>query len=113
MGTNAIEEQNLGCIVGSHESFLGSALFSYERGLVQHWTDFFRMGWADVLYHDRLHELISELRGVVANDRGTLIVLDKVFDIAATTDDDQVTNPMRSDIVHTTHLGADYVHTYF
>lgn len=90
VGTAAIEEQNLGCIVGLHESYLGSALFSYERGLVQHWTDFFRGGYFDVVYHDRLSELIGELRGVVMGDRGMLTVLDKVFDIAATTDDDQV-----------------------
>ena len=91
VGTAAIEEQNLGCIVGLHESYLGSALFSFGKGHVKHWTDFFREGWADIVYHDRLWDLIRDLRSAVASDRGMLTILDKVFDIAAGTDDDQVT----------------------
>jgi hypothetical protein len=98
VGTGPIEEQRLGCIVGLHESYLGCALFSYERGLVQHWTDFFREGWADIIYHDRLWDLIRHLRAAVLTDRGMLTILDRVFDIAANTDDDQVVGAARKKI---------------
>lgn len=98
MGTAPIEEQNLSCIVGLHESYLGSALFSFERGHVIHWTDFFRQAWAGTIYHDRLWDLIRDLRACVLTDKGMLTILDKVFDIAASTDDDQVVGAARKKI---------------
>ena len=90
LGSAQIEEQNLGCIVGLHESYLGSALAAHAKGSVLHWTDYFRQSWADIIYHDRLHLLIKDLRTSIMGDKGTLTVLDKVFSVAASTDDDEV-----------------------
>jgi hypothetical protein len=96
LGNVTIEEQNLSRIVGLHESYLGSALSAHSKGAVTHWTDFFRQSWADIIYHDRLWTFIKDLRASVAIDRGMVAVIDKVYSIAASTDDDQVFNRLKS-----------------
>jgi hypothetical protein len=96
LGSVTIEEQNLSRIVGLHESYLGSALSAHSKGAVTHWTDFFRQSWADIIYHDRLWTFIKDLRASVASDRGMVTVIDKVYSIAASTDDDQVCNRFKS-----------------
>ena len=99
VGTSEVEEQNLSCVVGLHESYLGSALHSFEQGIVQHWTEFFRQDWTGTIYHDKLWDLIRDLRSSVLTDKGMLMVLEKVFDIAASTDDDQVVAAARRKII--------------
>ena len=97
IGTATIEEQNLDCIVGLHESYLGSALASFDSGRVLHWIDYFRQGWAEVLYHDRVWDLLSALRESVIGDRGISRIVEQVLDVAASTDDDQVNAFWRKD----------------
>ena len=99
VGTSEVEEYNLSCVVGLHESYLGSALHSYEQGIVQHWTEYFRQDWAGTIYHDKLWDLIRDLRSSLLTDKGMLMVLEKVFDIAASTDDDQVVAAARRKII--------------
>lgn len=99
VGTERVEERNLSCIVGVHESYLGCALHSYEKGLVKHWIDYFRQDWAATLHHDKLWDLIRDLRSTLLTDKGMLTILEKVFDIAASTDDDQVVGAARRKIV--------------
>jgi hypothetical protein len=99
VGTVAVEEQNLACVVGLHESYLGSALHAYEQGTVQHWTEFFRQDWTGTVYHDKLWDLVRDLRSSVLTEKGMNLVLEKVFDIAASTDDDQVVAAARRKII--------------
>ena len=98
-GTAPIEEKNLSCIVGVHESYLGSALHSYEHGLVKHWIDFFRHDSAETIHHDKLWDLIRDMRSTLLTDKGMFTVLEKVFDIAASTDDDQVVGAAKRKII--------------
>lgn len=83
--------------MGLHESYLGSALASFDSGRVLHWIDYFRQGWAEVLYHDRVWDLLSALRESVIGDRGISRIVEQVLDVAASTDDDQVNAFWRKD----------------
>lgn len=106
LGSAQIEEQNLSCIVGLHESYLGSALAAHAKGSVLHWTEYFRQSWADIIYHDRLHLLVKELRSSIMSDKGMLTVLGKVYSVAASTDDDEVLHSFSL----LCHLLIHYVH---
>jgi hypothetical protein len=99
VGSDPVEEKNLSCLVGVHESYLGCALHSYEHGLVRHWVDYFRQDWAGTVHHDKLWDLIRDLRSSLLTDKGMLVILEKVFDIAASTDDDQVVGAARQKII--------------
>jgi hypothetical protein len=99
IGTLPIEEKNLSRIAGHHEAYLNSAMYSYENGLVDHWTDFFRQNWATAIFHDRFADLVRDLRDAVQTDKGMLMILDKVFEIADSTEDDQVVADVRRKIV--------------
>lgn len=81
----------MACIAGLHESYLGSALAHFDSGRVIHWIDYFRQGWAEILYHDRIFGLLGALRMAVIDDRGMSRIIEQVLDVAASTDDDQVT----------------------
>jgi hypothetical protein len=99
LGTVSVESRNLSSLVGLHESYLNSAIYSFENGLVSHWIDFFRQDWACALYHDRFADLIQDLREAVRTDKGMLVILDKVFEIADSTEDDQVVAAVRRKII--------------
>lgn len=70
LGNEAVEVQNLQCLVGLHESYLNSAVASYENHLVDDWIAFFRQGWACALYHDKFRDFCSSLQQLLAKDDG-------------------------------------------
>lgn len=70
LGNEAVEVQNLECLVGLHESYLNSAVASYESHLVDDWITFFRQGWAFALYHDKFRDFCSTLQQLLKKDDG-------------------------------------------
>jgi hypothetical protein len=92
VGKTLIEHKNVSKFVGMHESFLNSALYSYEEGKIDDWIDWFRGEWSTALFHDKLSLMNSNIRSSLSTDKGTYTILDKVTDaIEKSTDNDKVT----------------------
>lgn len=77
-------------LVGWHESFLNSAVFAYESGIVSDWVNFFNDDWAMALKFDRFPLLVHSLCKLLHSDKGMLSVLEKIFENAESTDDNDV-----------------------
>lgn len=88
IGKKKIEMKNLRCIVGTHENLLNGAVLAFTKGDVNDWISYFRQDWARILYYDKFVELLRLLQRVVRNDKGLLDVVEKVFEIANSSPDD-------------------------
>lgn len=84
-----VEDRNLACLVGWHDSYLNFAINSFEKGLVDDWIRYFREGWASVLYYDKFPEFALSVGRVLENDKGMFMIMDDVFDMASRIADDQ------------------------
>ena len=87
MGTESVSMSNLSCLVGLHESFLNSAVASYEAQLIPDWIPFLRQGWAFGLYHDRFPEFLKMMEAMMTKDEGMLTVIKSIADAMATSPD--------------------------
>jgi hypothetical protein len=81
----AIEERNLGRIVGWHESFLNCAVTAYDSGRVDDWVDFFRETWVSAILHDKFSMLADRLRQSLRTDNGAFVIIEDVLEAAEQT----------------------------
>jgi len=88
IGKKAIEESNFKRLPGWHESYLNNALYSFGKGLVTDWVEYFRGAWAQPLYHDKFSALARNLARLISLDKGLLVLLDKVLAVAESSIDD-------------------------
>lgn len=82
VGEDPVEPYNLRHIPGKHEALLNSACYAYSHGLVQDWIAFFRSNWCHALFHDQFIDLLASLRRVLQTDKGTILVMNRVFENA-------------------------------
>ena len=91
IGKSDVEARNLSKLIGVHESFLNSAMHSYEEGKVEDWIEWFRGEWCSALYHDKLSQMNESIREALSTDKGTYTTLDKVQDaIDASTENEKL-----------------------
>lgn len=77
-------------LVGWHESFLNSAFYSFESDAVNDWISYFNDEWSSGLKFDRFPLLAQSLCKVLQSDKGMLSILEKIFENAESTDDNDV-----------------------
>ncbi|DAZ99118.1 TPA: hypothetical protein N0F65_008423 [Lagenidium giganteum] len=77
-GDEAVEANNLQCLVGMHESYLNSAVESFASGFVTDWIQFFRQKWTSALYHDRFQEFCVHLSTFLKKDDGIKQLVDDI-----------------------------------
>ena len=99
IGQEHIELRNYAQLIGWHESYLNNASFTFSSGLVHDWVTFFRDGWANASYHDKFVELASTLRKALEADKTLFTILDKVFETAESSSDDQLVAGKRREIL--------------
>lgn len=99
IGQEQVEMRNLSQIIGWHESFVNNVSYSYSAGLVRDWISFFREGWATALCHDKFPELASGLRKALEGDKNLFGILDRVFEQAENSSDDQLVAGTRREII--------------
>lgn len=90
--------KNLCKLVNYHESFLNSAVYSYENGIVSDWITFLREDWAQILFHDKFKDFVNKLKKMIQNDKGVISIVDKVFEIADSSPDDSFVEMSRRKI---------------
>lgn len=98
-GKNSVEARNLSKLVGMHESYLNEAVHSFEEGMVYDWIDFFREEWSSAVYHDKFAEFIEVVRTMLASDKGTYTILDRISDaLEKTTENEVITEEWKMSI---------------
>lgn len=87
IGEDAVEERNLSQLLGLHEALLNGAIYTYESKEVDDvhwdWISFFRGSWAAALYHDKFPSLLQAMRLTLKTDKGMLLMLQRVLEMAA------------------------------
>lgn len=89
----------LSTFVGWHESFLNSAIYAYEVGNVNDWYEFLHMPWSQALCFDKFPALCEVIALSINSDKGMITLLEKVFENADSTDDDDVIAAARRNII--------------
>ena len=69
---------------------MNSAVFAYESGIVGDWVSFLNDDWATALKFDRFPLLVQSLCKLLQSDKGMLSILEKTFENAESTDDNDV-----------------------
>lgn len=82
LGEDQVENRNFALLPGIHESFLNAAAHTHTRGLITDWVEFLRQDWAAAIYQDRFPVLVHALRRSLANDKGMMVMLNRVFERA-------------------------------
>jgi hypothetical protein len=99
IGRVQIEERNISRLVGYHESYMNSATYAYEKGLIKDWIDYFREDWASLLYHDKFLEFINYQRESLTTDKCSVATLEQVFQMAEIDTDDQNVSITRKELI--------------
>lgn len=99
IGRVKIEERNISRLVGYHESYMNSATYAYEKGLIKDWIDYFREDWASLLYHDKFLEFIIYQRESLTTDKCSVSTLEQVFQMAEIDTDDQNVSIARKELI--------------
>ena len=95
VGYDKVEDRNLSCLVGMHESYLNFALHAYENDLIDDWISFFREDWATVLYHDRFAAFLIKVKDQLCLDKGFFTIAEEIHDMASTNNDDMAVSAFR------------------
>jgi hypothetical protein len=92
-----VEFRNLSLIPGFHESFLNNAIHSHRKGIIEDWIEFFRKDWTTAIFLHSFPKLISSLKKNLAQDKGMLQLMHRVFDKSQNTvEDSEVTEFRRT-----------------
>lgn len=95
--TDRTVAEDIGPLVGWHESYLNSAMYAFECAHVVDWVEFLSGPWAETLRCDRFPALCAIIRKSLHSDKGMIAVLDSVMENAEITDDNlAVMNARRS-----------------
>jgi hypothetical protein len=88
IGKEFVDGCRIGRVVGMHEAFLNSALFSYESGRVLDWVSYLQEPWADYLFYDSFDILEKDLIARFQKSIGMEGLLHNVTESASCTADD-------------------------
>lgn len=87
-GLDTIETRNLAQLPGKHEMLLNSAVHAHSKSLVKDWIDFFREEWATAIFVDSFQALIMSVKKSLASDKGTIMLLSRIFERMESVADD-------------------------
>jgi len=99
VSASPLPARNIGCMVGWHESYLNSAIYSYEAGSVLDWIDFLNGEWSTVICHEKFSDFAEAVRALLRSDKAMISILDNVMDVSETSDEDAVVTGERRRIV--------------
>ena len=99
VGADTLENPEIGRLVGMHEAFLNSALYSFEKALVKDWMHFFRGEWVNAILHEEFSGLIKSLKDSVRGEKFILSFMDSLSDKVMVGAADESLIPIASQIL--------------
>jgi hypothetical protein len=88
IGKEQVDPRKISKLLCKHESFLGSALVTFENGRIDDWMHFFNAPWANFLYYDAFDVLREALHNRFETSALYGALMKSVFESAACSEDD-------------------------
>lgn len=98
VGLDYVEYRNLSLLLGFQESILNNAIHAYRKGIIEDWIEFFRKDWTTAIFLHSFPKLIQSLRKNLLQDKGMLMLLNRIFEKAENTVEDTEMSEFRRNL---------------